>query len=386
MSQIRILIAGTCAALFLSACTPPMPPEFKADLAERYVTCVPGAMNVSASPELSEVAQGWIDGMTESCPGFSGTLVDTTTPADVVIADSSINPNCTPVAAAPIGLDAVAVSVNVDGLDGVIFTPALLHKALSGQMTSWADPELQDLNPDLELTDTPVVLRSSVRSQDLKALTDWMSRVDPESWATPPSALMVNDTFDPEATATELETVGSLAVVPASFVTNNSLPTISLQVPEVTDPVYLNVDTVISAGTQLVVTTTDSIVKANLDASVAPVAAPGSDVALDPWQALNTYQISVCSGTNELVGRAFARYALRLDSQGLMITAGYTELPEGIRTAGIDAVSKGLPEPSIPPTDAPAEVAPSVMPSDEATPMDMPTEVPTDEATPEPTS
>jgi hypothetical protein len=388
ISKFRIGVVALGAAILLSACTPPMPPEFKADLAERYVTCVPGDVTVSAPSELSEVVQGWIDGMTESCSDFSGTLVDSATPSDIVIADASIAPSCTVATAAPIGLDAVAVSVTVDGLDGVIFTPALLYKALSGQMTSWADPELQALNPDLELTDTPVVLHTSVRPEDLKALTDWMGRLDPTTWATPPSTLVASNTFDADATLTELETEGSLAVLPASFVTNNSLTTISIQVPDVVDPVYLNVDTVISAGTQLVATTTDSVVKANLDPTLAPVPPPGSDIALDPWQAVNTFQISVCGGANELVGRAFARYTLRLESQGLMITAGYTELPEGIRTAGIDAVSIGLPDPTIPPTDAPVEVVPTDMPTDD--PTDMPTEEPavdaTDAATPEPTS
>jgi hypothetical protein len=89
-----------------------------------------------------------------------------------------------------------------------------------------------------------------------------------------------------------------------------------------------------------------------------------------------------------MAGRAFARYALRLDSQGAMILSGFTELPEQIRTAGVTAVSVGLPEPTIPPSDAPAEVSPTEFPSDE--PTEMPSEEPmeevTDEATPEPTS
>ena len=89
-----------------------------------------------------------------------------------------------------------------------------------------------------------------------------------------------------------------------------------------------------------------------------------------------------------MVGRAFARYALRLDSQGVMITSGFTELPEQIRIAGVAAVSEGLPEPTIPPSDAPAEVVPTEFPSDE--PTEMPSEEPmeevTDVATPEPTS
>jgi hypothetical protein len=115
-------------------------------------------------------------------------------------------------------------------------------------------------------------------------------------------------------------------------------------------------------------------------------------VALEPWQALNQFTITVCSGANEMAGRAFARFALRLDSQGVMIVAGFTELPEQIRTAGVAAVSEGLPEPTIPPSDAPEAEVPTEFPSDDPTefpseePLEEDAEEVTDAATPEPTS
>jgi ABC-type phosphate transport system substrate-binding protein len=369
-----------------------MPPEFKADLAERYVTCVPGDIAISTVPELAEVTQAWVDGLAENCSDMSATIIDpaidVATPVDVFITTAGQTPACTAAASAPLGLDAVAVSVTVEGLDGVIFSPALLHRALSGGMTSWADPDLQELNPELELTDTPVVLRAAARPQDIAALNDWMSRLDPAGWPAAPSGLVADAAFDAEAVVTELETDGTISVVPASLVTNNSLQSVSIQTSPELEPVYLNTDTVISAGTQMVAATEGSIVTASLDATLAPIPAPGNDVALEPWQALNQFTITVCSGANEMAGRAFARYALRLDSQGVMITSGFTELPEQIRTAGVDAVSTGLPEPSIPPTDAPADVAPTDFPSDDPTvmPSEDPAAVVTDAATPEPTS
>jgi hypothetical protein len=369
-----------------------MPPEFKADLAERYVTCSPGEIAIATVPELGEVTQAWVDGISESCSDMSATVVDPVvdveTPVDLFITAPGQTPSCNAAASSPIGIDAVAVSVTVEGLDGVIFSPALLHRALSGGMTSWADPELQELNPDLELTDTPVVLRASARPQDIAVLSDWMGRLDPAGWPGAPSGLVADVAFEAEAVITELETEGMISVVPASLITNNSLQSVSIQSSPDLEPVYLNTDTVISAGTQMVATTSGSIVTAALDPALAPVPPAGSDVALEPWQALNQFTITVCSGANEMAGRAFARYVLRLDSQGVMIVSGFTELPEQIRTAGVAAVSEGLPEPTIPPTDAPADVAPTEFPSDE--PTEMPSEEPmeevTDAATPEPTS
>ena len=392
MTRTKNLIGLAVVALLVTACTPPMPPEFKADLAERYVTCVPGEIAISTVPELGEVTQAWVDGITENCGDMSATIidpvVDVDTPVDVFITSQGQTPACTAAASSPVGIDAVAVAVTVEGLDGVIFSPALLHRALSGGMTSWADPELQDLNPDLELTDTPVILRAPARPQDIAALNDWMGRLDAAGWPGAPSGLVADAALDAESVITELEIEGTISVVPASLVTNNSLQSVSIQTSPDLEPVYLNTDTVISAGTQMTATTNGSIVTAALDPALAPVPPAGSDVALEPWQALNQFTITVCSGANEMAGRAFARYVLRLDSQGVMIVSGFTELPEQIRTAGVDAVSKGLPEPTIPPTDSPADVAPTEFPSDD--PTEMPSEEPleevTDAATPEPTS
>ena len=392
MSRTKKVIALAVVALSISACTPPMPPEFKADLAERYVTCVPGEIAISTVPELAEVTQEWADGISENCSDLSGTIVDPVvdvdTPVDVFITAPGQTPTCNAAASSPIGIDAVAVAVTVEGLDGVIFSPALLHRALSGGMTSWADPELQELNPDLELTDTPVILRASARPQDIAVLSDWMGRLDSAGWPSAPNGLVPDAAFDKDAVIIELETEGTISVVPASLVTNNSLQSVSIQTSPDLEPVYLNTDTVISAGTQMTATTSGSIVTAALDPALAPTPPAGSDVALEPWQALNQFTITVCSGTNEMAGRAFARFVLRLDSQGVMIVSGFTELPEQIRTAGVAAVSEGLPEPTIPPSDAPEAEVPTEFPSDDPTefPSDEPMEEVTDAATPEPTS
>ena len=354
MKKSKSAIGLVVVSLLLVACTPPMPPEFKANIAERYVTCVPGEIAISSVPELAEVTQSWVDGISESCSELSASIIGavedietpvdvTETAVDVFITAPGQTPSCAVAASAPVGIDAVSVAVSVEGLDGVIFSPALLHRALSGGMTSWADPELQKLNPNIKLTDTLVVLRAQTRQQDITALSDWMGRLDPAGWPGVPSGLVADASFDAEALITELETDGTISVVPASLISNNSLQTISIQTAPDLEPIYLNTDTVISAGTQMTASTQGSLVSASLDPNLAPIPAPGNDVALEPWQALNQFTITVCAGANEMAGRAFARYALRLDSQGVMIVAGFTELPEQIRVASVEAVSQGLP-------------------------------------------
>jgi hypothetical protein len=70
-----------------------------------------------------------------------------------------------------------------------------------------------------------------------------------------------------------------------------------------------------------------------------------------------------------------------------MITYGFTETPEQVRLVAVDAVSQGLPEPTIPPSEAPEE---TVTEEPDVDPTEMPSEEPleevTDAATPEPTS
>jgi hypothetical protein len=389
--RVRRLIGFLLLPLLISACTPPIPPEFQAELAERYVTCVDGEVSISTVPDLLEVAQAWIDGVTENCAGFSGSIidpeVDVDARADIFLTTSGQAPTCDVAASSPIGLDAAAVVVTVQGLDGAIFSPALLYRALSGGMTSWADPELQELNPDLEIIDSPVVLRAPTRPQEIAALNEWMTRLDPAGWPSIPSGLTTDSNFEADTVLAELEAEGILAIVPASLVTNNSLQTISIQTEADIETTSLMVESVISASTQMVATASGSIVTAELDPSLPAIPAAGNDVASLPWQALNQFTISVCSGANEMAGRAFARYALRLDAQGAMTTYGFTETPEQIRTVGVTAVSEGLPEPTIPPSDAPEEVV-TEEPLEEVT--DMPSEEPmeevTDAATPEPTS
>ena len=366
MKIVKNSIALLALSLSISACTPPMPPEFQAELAERYVTCVSGEIAISTVPELAEVTQAWVDGISEDCADLSAKIIgavdDTETAVDVVETSANVfitapgeTPACNAVASSPVGIDAVAIVVSVAGLDGVIFSPALLHRALSGGMASWADPELQELNPDLELIDTPIVLRAPTRPQDITSLNDWMNRLDPAGWPGTPSGLVSDAAFNVETVISELAIEGTISVVPASLVTNNSLESISFQIAPDLGTLYLNVETVISAGTQMVATTSGSVVTAKLDAALPPLPAAGNDFTSLPWQALNQFTITVCAGANEMAGRAFAKYALRRDSQGVMIAFGFTEMPEQIRLAGLAAVSQGLPEPSNPPSDEPLE-------------------------------
>ena len=84
MTRTKNVIGLAIVALLISACTPPMPPEFKADLAERYVTCSPGEIAISTVPELAEVTQAWVDGISENCGDMSATIIDPVVDVDTL--------------------------------------------------------------------------------------------------------------------------------------------------------------------------------------------------------------------------------------------------------------------------------------------------------------
>lgn len=374
------VVSALVAVVTLSACTPPMPPEFKADLAEKYVTCIDAAFSVSAPAEMTDVAQQWVDGYQESCPNSSPTLVDAATPADVRLALSGSTFECPVSISAPVAIDGVAVALSNQDLAGLVLSPAVLYKMLTGSITSFGDATIQELNPDLELTDAPFTVSTGVRQQDIDSLSAWMNRLDPAGWPSAPTNLVPTATLDDGALQTAFENDGTLAIVPLSYALANSFPTANIQTgSEVTNS---DGDAVLSASTQLMAETTASVVLAQLDPNVAAQAAAGSNSVIPPYQALITYSLSGCGGATELVQRAFIRYSLRLDSQGGLDTAGFTALPEALRMDATTAVSTGLPEPSAQPTDA---AVPSEVPATEE-PTEMPTDAATDIATPEPSA
>lgn len=375
------VVLAVCAAVSLSACTPPMPPEFKADLAEKYVTCVDGPVTVSAPLELTDIAQQWVDGYQESCPGSAPSLVDAAAPADVRLAASGTALDCAVSVSAPVVLDAAVVAISNQDLAGIILSPEVLYQMITGQITSLGDAAIQDINPDLELTDTPFTFSLNARQQEIDALGTWMNRIDPAGWPSTPTNLAAVPVLDDAALTTAFEADGTVAIVPLSYALLNSFPTANIQSDEVA---VSDGDSLISASTQLLAQVNNSVVSAALDPSVAPDPAAGTSTVIPPYQALTLYSLSGCGGATEQSQRAFIRYALRLDSQGVVTTAGLTAVPEALRQDATTAVSQGLPEATAQPTEVaipseePVEEMPSDMPSQEAT-ADA-----TDIATPEP--
>jgi hypothetical protein len=183
-------------------------------------------------------------------------------------------------------------------------------------------------------------------------------------------------------------TEGSVGITNLANATFNALSVIEMQLPESEESLYPEAAGVDSAATQMVLSESGAEYVATIDPTLEPIASEGTDDAATPWQGVAQTSLTICQGPNQLASKAFAKYVLRLDSQGEFVASGHNQVSEQIRQQLLEIVSVGLPEPSIPPTDAPEEEIFIEEPTED--PTDVPSEEPleevTDAATPEPTS
>ena len=362
-------------------CTPPMPPEVKAALADKYVTCVDGPLSVSAHPDNAEILGLWVDSYSANCKNSQVQVLEFGAPVDVVIA-GRFEPTafCTPDIKIPVGLDGVVATATVEGIENIVFSPELLNRVLLGQVATWQDPELIALNPEIVFPDLPLQVVPSGSVSEVEALNAWMAQATDGTWQ--PVAT------SPERNIDDLMTEGSVGLTNLANATFNSLSVIEMQLPASEESLYPEAAGVDSAGTQMVLSESGAEYVATIDPTLEPIASEGTDEAATPWHGVAQTSLTICQGSNQLAAKAFAKFVLRLDSQGEFVAAGHNQVAEQIRQQLLEIVSVGLPEPTIPPSDAPEEELVTEEPIED--PTDMPSEEPieevTDAATPEPTS
>lgn len=85
----------------------------------------------------------------------------------------------------PLYISPIAVAFNLPGLAGthLNMTPQVLAQVFAGSLTTWNDPALAELNPDVDLPALPiVVVHRSDESGTTKSFTRYLSTVAPETW------------------------------------------------------------------------------------------------------------------------------------------------------------------------------------------------------------
>lgn len=377
-----VLTAFSAAvAVSLAACTPPMPPDVKAALAESQITCTPGA----ATAAVPEVFAGAMDvvgqALTGACPDETLTEVPAGEAAGITVVDSAPTPDmveavsadfCSgdPAIVVPAFAYPVAMSYNIIGLEGLVMTPQIVAGILNGTITRWDDPALVAANEGYDLTNLPPIDLISVESPQgsVLAMTSWLKKVDPQAWTDEPTGSLkagrkVSTAADLLAELSAVE--GSIAVLPTVQAYGASLGTASLPVTPSdgsADVVIATDDTqaakIGAAATSMAkddagnITVAPAVggnpVEGMLDTIAAKIVVPDGEPIVG-WPVLGFAHAIVCDSSTDPVPLNAAQYLVRMAGQGSLEAYGVTPLPEPIRVATFVPLRVEVTDPSADP-------------------------------------
>ena len=336
----KIASVAAAAALVLTGCTPPMPPEVQAALAEQVYTCVDGTVTTSFPAVMADAEISVTDSLSANCAGMAMTPAADAATADLVINDDATS--CDAYNTVPYALDAALVVGVLPEASGLVLKPATVQAIFDGSITSWDDPAITADNDGIAVGSGAINLYSSTTPQALAAFAEWYQHLTGKKFV---SRLTVN----PDLSSADLLDLpdNSVALLPYSVFTEYSINAMTIPysaaivVDAKTNPLGVVSDAagVASAGTQLVAKKTASGIGVQINHDAKPLPPEGSDIAPEAYGAIYPVLLSQC-GTDTKTKRAVARYLLRQDSQGALTT--YVALPEAVRAEALVSVSKGL--------------------------------------------
>ena len=354
------------AALVLSGCTPPLPPDVLAAQAEANITCQSGTLSV-ASPEIFTGALDAVgQSLTATCPDQTVVEVGADQPAPVQLID--VLPSVTVLAdfktsSCPTGSTLVVpafnypvtMAFNEPGLEGIQLSPQAVAGILGGTIKTWNDPLITASNDGLGLEGLPPMKLIGLKGEQgaMQAMTAWLTSVAPQSWklgtvGSVPSAM-------PFATVTDLvtditATEGAIAVLPVSTAVNNVLGMASL--PAGADlNIWVSPDDVQLAKVGSAAMTDQTATLATGESLDMLVYGPGlggvpvegqfdiaaskivlaKDQELIGWPVMGVAHLLICNEPGKPLPLSFAQYVVRLAGQGSFEAFGLTPLPEPIR-------------------------------------------------------
>jgi phosphate transport system substrate-binding protein len=359
IKSTRGIVLAACvaasAALLLSACTPPLPPDVLAAQAEANITCQTGAQNVSIPEDFAGASDAVNATLAGTCPDQSLVEVAPGEPASLVITEMA--PTAEQIAGfektcpsgaiiVPIFGYPVVLTLNVIGLEGVVMTPQALAGILDGTVTSWTDPLITDANPGTDFTGIPDIVVMSLERPTgaINAMTAYLSKTAGDSWtAGTVDTLSIGTKF---ATTADLiaeftMTDGAIAVLPAIQAVNAGLPMASADINGTT--ISVDDTQLLKVGVGALTITTDD--KGNITATPAVGGTPvpeNFDIAaskivlaegqeLIGWPILGIAHMMICDDGTDPLPLSSAQYLVRLAGQGSLETFGLVPLPEPIR-------------------------------------------------------
>lgn len=394
-----VLVVGMgMAALALTACDPPMPPDVAAAVAERQLTCQAGTVRVSVPEAFPGSMTAVGDALTSACAQqgvdqmTTEVADDPTAPVRIVPAapsqaelDDFRSSACTSgdVLVVPAFAYPVSLAFNAPGFEGIVLSADAVAGILSGSITTFSDPAIAATNEGYDFSSLPpiTVVGSSTPSGAVEAMTSWLSQQAPQAWAAGAEAVLPVTSPAPseaDAVAAALAAPSAVMVLPISVALNNGLAYASLQtqVPgtdgQPARAVNMSPDDsqllkIGAGGTTVLAETPTSL---TVSSGIGGIPAEGSfDVAaskivlaadqpLAGWPVVGIAHMMVCDDPANPLPKSFAQYVVRLAGQGALETYGLTPLPEPIRLKTFAPLRV-----VVNPTDLPSDLAGSSSPS-----------------------
>jgi ABC-type phosphate transport system substrate-binding protein len=340
------LIGISLFSFLISACTPPMPPDVLAAVAEQQVICADGEVNIALDEYNIPIVQSINDLFLSSCPETTINLVNDSVNADIVISDGvadSIALCTNPVAQVPVMVESTGIAFNLSGVSGLVLDAQTLDKIYKGEITDWADPAIVSLNPEFELTSTPITtLGLSKKSASDQAFVEWMDRLGAQGFQ---NVATSNFETSLELVETLASTDGAISIMPGSIMSENALTGISINIDSGT--VAFDLSSITAASTQSNPVIDGDKINTILDPAKEVLTEAGSDMVTLPWQGISWVNLAICKADEtDLKNSATARFFLRQDAQGQLSVYGYGALEESLRLSAAGIVGKNLPLPS----------------------------------------
>jgi len=364
---IALALSAGVLPLVLAACTPPMPPDVLAAVAESQITCQSGDVTVAVPEEFLGSMSAVGSSLGGVCPEQTVTEVPvgdaapvyitsgTPSPEEVSAFSSTQCPSGTTITIPAFGYQ-VTAGFNVIGLEGLLLTPEAIAGILNGTVTSFEDPLIADANEGYDLTLLPDITVKSLDTPQgsVQAMTRWLAQQVPDLWTKGEvGTLDIGETF-----ATGYELIDALysadatfALLPVTTVVAAGLAPASLPVYPVADDGTAEDMIVISPDdTQLAkvgagATTVTTDENGNMVATPGVGGIPNSEsfdlasskVVLQEgetvagWPAVAMAHALICDRPEDPLPLSFGQYLVRLAGQGSLEGFGLVPLPEPIR-------------------------------------------------------
>ncbi len=327
----------------LTGCTPPMPPELRIAQEEQSFQCVDGDTKISYPESISDISADYSDAISSACSGMTLSVVKKKEVPQLDISSGALA--CEPFLTVPFAVDAAVIVVNEPDLSALNLDLKTTSDIFDGSITMWNDPAIAKLNPDSELPAVAISVFPEVQSEALAAIKQWAKDL---GVAFTGSLLKPTPLF--KVTQADKLKDNQIAILPYSVNSVEGFVTASVvrDAKHLSDAAPAESSNITSASTQWVSKVTATSVTVKVNSNQKPVAPEGSDVAPVPYDAIYPVNLGLC-GTDNLITRAAARFMLRQDSQGSLGSSNLLALPEPVRIAAIQPVSKGLPKVKITP-------------------------------------